>query len=632
MCNHFSVLTSNWQTLEFFNVTTLRISMHKNCFALWIVLALASANSFGQDSKITDLLADNTAAVIEVENIDAIGRLLVPDDWDRLSTIWKTVTSQPYPLLNAESSEDIQRIADEIVPLINRVNKIYVVIHNWNQSIPQVSIVVVVLDKTSADSLVHYLDELIGAIKHFNVRLEPDNEFLESSQPDKLSGQPANLRDAVADYNVLVDSILEMRQSWKQVAVEFQSRNLVVISNCDLFANQVLTKVDLKGARRLGSSRRFRTYQKFCESHQNEHRILSVYSEPGLLRPIFSEIRDDAQWKALGVDEIPVVAITLSAKSPGLVVARSLLTATQPASGVSTYWGSYTPVIEVPKCAFPMATFAALGVHREKYVEARQKYYTEAYGEGTYEEALEGLYGPMNESLFDSLKHCTRERFDVTFFDSTSGIGSMNFQRIINREAMLEVAEAQVEQRNRERSEGGLKLEQREYRGATIWTYSLPAEKLRQQKYLYAYAIVGDWYIHGDYDPVLVQVDYMIDQDCQKLILSELIPDEMKFEVRNFKATSMSQSRADYERYLARFTLTQRLRAKFKDLPDAESSKSIKKIAFSNEFEFPIHSRLDRLAAVQYALQEVLIEKFGTHTSLFRARDQNFESIWIFSR
>ncbi len=576
---------------------------------------------FGQDATFVGKLPDKTAAVVEIGNFAAIKRQLEAEFATDLETAWQLLAADPFPLAPTSVAIEIADRFRRTGVLLDDVERCYFVLHDFENSMPNMSLLLQLPNIELAESISASIAETAVPIR--NLVAAPEEKAgsnTESSSPTAEEG--------VKQYAATLRSLDSVAKTWQAKAITIDAKHFVLVTNCDIIESQVLDSSQANG-RKLLNSRRYKTFQLFCHRSAADHSDIRVYAEPASFRPYFSDL-EDAQWDAMQVSQLPVLAAVVKLRflpKPSLIL-RGLMTTTSTAEGIGGEWACFEPLSELPPIFGRPDRIHAVGfgANKGRYMELQQKYYSQAYGLNSYETAINNMYGSNDAAMMKSLKNSDNARYQVRLQTDRPAPQTLSFSRIQDEQAMLNAVAGRVAQENKRRSNLTTGLEKSQFEDAIVWDYPNPQELPKNYP---IFAIADGWFIEGPREVVLEQLRFLNEQNEPVVDLMELFPTDMREEARAFRPSMLTKFSSQYNRFLARGELMRRLGEKYPYPRDEETTRLFQQVAFGDDFEFTIASRRDRMAYVQHRFHDLLRKRFGNQFRLFRMNNGNYEFLWL---
>ncbi|HMO16188.1 MAG TPA: hypothetical protein PKD64_19000 [Pirellulaceae bacterium] len=611
-----------------------------NVIAVWVaVVAAVVASPFHRlqaqplpTDPVVAMLPMSTPLVIKISDIEAIASLLTPSAQEKLDTIWLLATEHPHPLIDSATAAEIRSTGLDLFNSITTMNAVYVVVHRWDDSDPQISLIVDAPDTTHLAELSVALGQFFSAVETFQQEGTPkehDTSDDETADRGALSEPPTSRTASPAGHQEPLTEISRWFGGWHYWKLDLADRTLLIISNFE--EAQELIRPDRSLRESLTSSRQWQTSQNFISGYSKRFQTVRIFAQPRYLHKLFSMFNDQVGWSGFGIEELPVASVAAGIHPNGSILARVLVKSTLPSSGIAEQWGSMVPLSHVAQVPFDWMSIEAVGLDRELYFNARQEFYDSTHGPGTYEQALAGRYGPVDDALIANIKSFADGRSQFLMLDDDGLQQLVSLHQIQQRDAAYAVAEAIAEQYNRGLAKKGLRLERFDSGDAERLIWRLPAGTDLKSTYIWAFAIVDEWVVEGNHDLVVELFEFAQQQPIRSVPPLELVPVELAPEVEAFQPSWVQQVRPEWRRFLNRYELIAHLvRDASRDPAIHERMKQIQSLETVDDY--PIESQVDRMAVIRHKLHNLIIDQFGTVTTLFRPDESRFETIWILSK
>ncbi len=601
-----------------------------------IMALVAPAAKPQHSATVADYLPADTAAVIEV---NGVGEIL---DWmedmsSEESDIFQAISSlaeEPFAVVHPERLSEALRLIRSISEALRSVDRLIVIVHDWTGELPAASLMIQIRDP---DTL---------------ARLNADFDRLHL-----LLQAPAAPMSELPTIAPLPSTDSWFAKQWR----EFEGiGKWMLISNDFALIESIASRMDGEipaEFKSLSGNRRHKIFDSQISRRANRNQLFSVYANPQRLRGLFASI-EDAHWKALSVDEIPVAggSVQLLRNWPRdkavAIAITGFVQVTVPQVRLSRWWSALRPLEPVPRFAVNVNSLSAFSFDGLDLHRATESIFDGQHGPGKYEKAVTDQWMRMYGQDYDHFLKVYVPRsdglIDVRYTTRFDNDGTLFLWHVRDAEAMRAYAELEIARLNRAKSDADFHFKLEEAEIGSIWSRSDAAiraehkwrsqnnrrnERLPQltenrdtgavQKD--AFAFTPQWYLQGNDQTIRDQLRLLSgddDVESQTNVQSKMDMARTKLNVTLPVCFVQYRSSVGWKHWVNRI---QDLRIAAKYSSRQKQLEYMRRVNADPEFHLEIESVADRTCLAKWRVAKALVKMFGENIVFVSKYENGFQ-------
>ncbi len=505
------------------------MTRNKRHFLALIVLvgliSMALSNPIlGQQSEVAEWIDENTAMVIHFSDVgrtcEYVHGLSVFSNPIFQKGV-KLLKDDRFPVVHSERLQAIEKLGAKLLDLTSEISEAAIVVHEITLQSAKLTILVKAETRT--------LDDLQSIVTDIAAHLRVADRPIATETDRDLDELPEN--EIEIDRDELFGAIGEFSQA--------RVGSWCIVSNEPSVAEGLRSRLSGDSQSKfksLADSRKYQTAVARLARLADSKGLITVYGNPNRLAALFP-FYDEKTWSAMQVTEMPAFGGHVrivepqrdTANDEPQVLIDGVLLFTLPASGIAKVFEAYRPIQSLPPFAFPIGELEAIGRDERETYDAKRQIHDSVYGEGAYDQTFQKAYRDSPENHYQETLSRRSEKFSLRHGKPDVLYRSMLVIERLGEPIAMRTYVTDLISRLNKRKPTGEKIEEINAGDATIWhqteeaalrhfkrEFEPDSEELKVAMELVkavpltldhdGYAIVGDWYLLGQWHDVKQQL------------------------------------------------------------------------------------------------------------------------------